>query len=436
MEKKSNHEGFEQGEGGNRMSAFIELLCLLLYMDHFFTDKESISNRDISLYEKYVPIFLAFFASVVGSENGMGMKRFKFHCSLHIPLDLRRIGPHKSVNSSTGESNHKDHKNAARHTSMNHLGGFERLTQKRMLEGNCIDRTYRQIQGKPMIGNKTTQSENRIETYFVTKDGMFYKKHPTSSAYWCNRDVMMDVCNFLQQELLRFVPSGTIRLYNVFKKEEDDGTQTVYRANHEYRFSVSNKKEEWLDWVDVCWPSTNSDGGEFEEIIPARIITFFKIDDWEEGAKVQQNEHVCIEGKGIFALVHSVVESLYKQGSTCHPLKVGGGHTNYLAHQAQDLIYWTQLETKVENNKEELCGTYTKDGLRNVNVPILKIVRPEEQFYSPRIAVPYQLYDEEDGEPVDNPIDWLVLQPTTAWEDQFLEEMSHQVKSSRGKSRK
>jgi hypothetical protein len=434
--KSGNVAGSEAGEGGNRMSAFIELLCLLLYMDHFLSNKESISKKEISLYNKYVPIFLAFFATVVGSENGMGMKRFKFHCSLHIPLDLWQIGPHQSVNSNTGESNHKDHKNAARHTSMNHLGGFERLTQKRMFEGNCIDRSYRNIQGKPMIGNRKPTSENRMETYFVSKDGIFYKKNPTSTACWCNRDVMMDVCKFLQQEVLHFVPSGMIILYNVFKMQEDDNTQTIYHADHEYRSPVSNKKEEWLDGVDVSWPSMDSDGGKSEEIIPARIITFFEIDDWQEGAKVEQNEHVCIEGKGMFALVHSVVESIYEQGSMSHPLKVGGGHTNYLAHQAQDLIYWTRLATKVDTNKEESSGTNRKDGLRNVNIPILKIVRPEEQFYSPRIAVPYQLYEEEDGEPVRNPIEWLLVQPTNAWEDQFLAEMTKQVKSSKGVSRK
>ena len=124
VEKCSIQKGNDQPQSHKCSQGFIELFSVLLLFENFIDSRE-VCHEEIDLFGEYVPHFLEWYKCVVNKTNQMGMRKFKFHCSLHSASDLLRIGPLYSCDSSTGESNHKLHKIAARHTSMNGIHGLE-----------------------------------------------------------------------------------------------------------------------------------------------------------------------------------------------------------------------------------------------------------------------------------------------------------------------
>ena len=124
VEKSSIQKGNDQPQSHKCSQGFIELFSVLLLFENFIDSRE-VCHEEIDLFGEYVPHFLEWYKCVVNKTNQMGMRKFKFHCSLHSASDLLRIGPLYSCDSSTGESNHKLHKIAARHTSMNGIHGLE-----------------------------------------------------------------------------------------------------------------------------------------------------------------------------------------------------------------------------------------------------------------------------------------------------------------------
>lgn len=163
----------------------------------------------------------------------------------------------------------------------------------------------------------------------------------------------------------------------------------------------------------VEWPKKQE-----SDVIPARLIIFLRIKNWVKDRVLHQDgDFFPISGDGDYAIIESLIESIYTTPTNGHSLsngRVPEGTANYLAHQGCQLIYWSCLET--HPNKKDKKGDTR-----------LRIV-PTNSIESSCIAVPYDL------KPSSDKIEWLLVPPITRWPEIFTEEMRVTIQASKGKT--
>ena len=409
--KRVKKDSTEEQQGNKRSSAIIEMISQLLLMENFLKAK-SITVAVLALYERYVPCFLGYYKTVVARQTGLGLKIIKFHLPLHSADDMARFGPAMSWDSSTGESNHKDIKEPARHTQRN-TREFEKQTAVRHQEDLAIDRAHRQLHpplsqigAKGVLVTGTTRPHVlRGANYYVDDQCVMFnsqassgRKEPTV-AVWPDSRLQSRVLDLIVEHILPCVPkTGRVKLSTELKVA--DGT--IYRANPSY----GKMKQPWHDWADINWVCATTESGW--ESIPGRLVIYIDIEEWEEGASPRHDGLLEVTGIGQYVLVESLIENLYVTPTKVEeylPHAYPEGLKNYLAHPVCSLVYWSQFEMEV------LDG----DNVYNELVPKLYVISVDH-MQSPRIVVPFDVTDS-------HPVEWLIIEPAEKWDQLMVQEM-------------
>ena len=410
LDGKTKLKKNEEEQGNKRSSANIEIISQLLLMEHFLKTR-SISAAVLSLYERYVPYFLGYYKTVVARATGLGLKLIKFHLPVHSANDMSRFGPAMSWDSSTGESNHKEIKEPARHTQRN-TRAFEQQTAVRHHEDLAIDRAHRHLH-PPMsqIGASTevagTAKSNvfRGAKYYVDEKKVMFnsqakwsRKKPTV-AVWTDSQLQNRVLDLIVNHILPCVPSGKVTLWTELKA---DGT--LYRANPSY----GKLQQPWHDWADFSWDLMDGTPGCESESIPGRLVVYIDIDGWKEGSSIEHDGLIEISGVGKYVFVESLIENLYEHPTNAEkyvPEACPEGLPNYLAHPVCSLVYWSHFE--MEALDESVVDKVLVPKLRVLNV---------DSMEAPRIVVPFNVFDT-------HPVQWLIIEPGEKWGQLMVDEM-------------
>lgn len=414
------------GDLPKRSDGYIELLTNLLLVEHFLK-RRFYTVRMIKIYKAFMPLFLNSYKQVVDRVVGMGMNFIKFHLPLHSASDIVRFGPPMSSDGSNGESGHIPMKHAAKKTRQN-TATFDDEVAGQHSQGLMIDRAIRQITPPPsFLPQSTTCNRNqdggqqetiRGLSYYVTKDGMFVQQRVTAKnkapvpAIWPDDSLRERVQSLITLSVLPFAASGIVKLYTELKWTPQG---TIFRANPSY----GKDKSQWHDWADIDWyPSGNSN---VQDIVPARLVIYFHLPDYVDRQDMPDQpdrafEYHPLVGPGWFAIVQSLLESLYAQPTTrCIANRTTvEEQQSYLAHGYCSIVYWSAFERDFE-----CLGD---------SVPTLRVV-PTSAISDTCVAVPYSLFDAQ----FDN--QWLIIAPYKKWNEAFAEEMSSTNKRHRNANR-
>jgi hypothetical protein len=396
----------------NRHAAYIELGYALLLFESFLKETE-VPKSILSHFERYVPKFLDFFKEVVSRDTGMGMSLTKFHLPLHIASDIRRNGPATSWDSSFCESHHKNLKKGAR-SSQFHFKVLEKETSNRLNETYVVERAYEEQQKRHGSSSALTVTCVQRGTmhlsamkYRVNEDGIFSidRSKRLRAAHWVDDKLMNRVCSFVQDMLLQHVPSRFIDLYTLMtEKSEDGSSSTIYHTNPEWHRDCEEPTEHWHDWANIEW----SKGTNLRrtKILPARLVIFMKIPDWDVGLVLwlEGKQNVpgtsCVRSAGDYVIVESAIQDIYVKPKYDPTM----GDT-FLAHPSQNLIYHTYLEADDHDHND------------GDEVPFLKVARID-MVHSPRIAVPWDI---SHALPI---MEWMIIESRIAWSSLFKQEMT------------
>ena len=397
---------------------YIELLTNLLLVEYFLKVR-SITRGEIRMYEKYMPLFLNSYKQVVNRVAGMGMNFVKFHLPLHSAEDIERFGPSMSFDGSNGESGHIPMKQAGRNTQKN-TRTFEAQTARQHTQNLMIDRACRQLKPPPSllpveaIVKRGVMQPGMFRgfSYYVTKDGMFVQQIYTKKtkdpvmAIWPDDALRKRVETLIVTQVVPFVPSGSVKLFTELKWTK---AGTIFRANPSY--GKDNKP--WHDWAEIDWsqPGTIAEDDDF---IPSRLVIYFQISEFDYSqlfGNVEPFQYFPLQGRGNYAVVECLAESIYKAPTTKYSKYAGDGEpemSNYLAHPVCTIIYWSMMETL--------------EGTRG-GVPLLRIV-PTLAICDTCVAVPFDITDEHSGE-------WLIIAPLKDWNESFLDEMTSRIEKEK-----
>lgn len=397
-------------------NGYIELLTNLLLVENFLKARE-VSRGQIDMYNDYIRLFLRSYKQVVNRETGMGMKIIKFHLPLHGADDMERFGPSMSFDGSNGESGHIPMKQAARSTQQNSLT-FDAQTARQHSQNLMIDRAHRFLHPPPsLLPDESLQSRGVAQpctfrgfSYYVSKEGMFVhqaytkKRKEPVPALWPDEALQKRVVTLITNCVLPFVATGSVMLFTELKWTR---VGTIFRANPSY----GKYNNPWHDWANIDW-SPDGTASVAADIVPARLVIYFQIPvrDFRTSGITEPLEYFPLKGAGYFAIVESLVESLYQSPTTKHVSYTGADKelSNYLAHPVCGIIYWSMTET--------LSGTIG-------GVPKLRVV-PIRAFSKTCVAIPYNIENVDSGE-------WLIIAPFEDWSESFLDEMKLRLKNEK-----
>ena len=191
--------------------------------------------------------------------------------------------------------------------------------------------------------------------------------------------------------------------------ESSKGRQSsIYHANPNY------KDGSWHDWANIEWPEwppVDVDAVKRPSPLPARLLVFFRIDALSPEYKDILSPVVLDDGKGSspvflcegtwYVALQSVVENIY----AVPPLQ--SKYKTYLAHEAQSMVYWADLET--EKLQQQEMATIVR-------------IAPVSSIHSTRIAVPFDITESF-------PIRWLLVESRGDWLDMLNDVMKQTIEN-------
>ncbi len=393
-------EFFDDYLGTEPTTAIAQVIEHLLLLENFLQEPK-FTVGDLKLLERFIPVMMKKYHSVVQREDGLGENILKFHLPLHFANDLDRVGPGLTFDSKVGESNHKPYKSSARRTQKV-SSKLELQTAVNFHESLAISRSVRELHSKKRkdLTDESVDPKASLvgKKYFVTASGMFSVSQKTIPvpAQWCDTVLMDEVTEFIQGKVLVHLPEQK-RVYLFTSATRSHGSsRQLYRSDPNYE---TGYRAGWHDWANVYW------GGE-DGVIPFRIFIFMEITDASFGGSLNQ---LNIDGPGIYAIGQSARQSIY---SSPRPENQSQDET-FHAHVGSRLVYWVPLETQETSDR-----------------PKLSVVDVAGSFDSTVIAIPYVLQPDESLEDEPNEVEWLVLEPRTRWLQVFRVMMEEALKSN------
>ena len=372
----------------HRSSTFVMAFSHLLMLEEFMR-RDSIVKKHVKMLNEHIPIFLSIFKQAIQRTAGKGMDFVKFHHPIHIPADTLRFGPPTVTDSSHGEKHHMEHKDLARRTQLN-SSTFEKQLSLQEQAARLVDRAHRELRGPPKDPPLASDTVSYCgNNYFVSKKGLFHqrqvhRKKPAKVARWCNRQLDSNFNRFFREEMFPLTDDENIPL---FTQATVDGC--LCRADPGTRMEHGRGRH---DWVNINWGS---------EIVPARIIVYFRVKTVRTGAPLS-NGTESFQEPGLCAVVCSLHEGLCDEPTNSND-------KNYKAHQCTNLIYYSKLET------EDVMLPNSK---ATVELPMLHVVPvTPATFDSPVIAVPCDVDDRE------NEFAWLFVEPRQNYVQTFEDTM-------------
>ena len=129
--------------GEQHFGAYIVLLeSLMLFEEWLKQDDFHLSQ--LRQFQKFLPLFLEFFHNTLNRTKGRGRNIIKPHIVLHLPDDIRRIGPPNCYDSALGESRHKTDAKAPAQRTQRRVDGFEKQLAQRYTENIVIERAMQE----------------------------------------------------------------------------------------------------------------------------------------------------------------------------------------------------------------------------------------------------------------------------------------------------
>ena len=382
---------FDKTMGKERVGLFVHVFTQMLLLENFLRMDQYPKKDEVAL-GKYMPVFLASYKKAVNRKVGRGLNIIKFHLPLHWggknEGDLHRFGPATSMDSSAGESMHKNFKDAARRTQKN-TAKFDQQIARNYNNYQVIRRAARDVNTTPSQKPHDTVPFSRGLHFTVTDGGLYvYKKNipknkaPVLCTSWHNQTLCSEVVNLIQTTILPKVDAVSIHLKTLAKVEG-----YIYRADPAMTPAPRH------DWAYVDFGT---------EVVPARIITIFDVDKPEGRGPIDCGNDSWIHNSGPHAIVQRLEQGIYS-------IPEGRDDDNYLCHQESSIVYWSPFLSAPSSRSEK---------------PLLFVVDLTKDFHSPAVVVPYDLDD-------DTEMEWMVVAASVEWHGIFQDDMDHFTKQAK-----
>lgn len=402
----------DQRMGQLRLASFIQLFeQLLLYED--LLKAHAISRRHVYLLKRYTPILLNHFSRTVNRTEGVGCNFIKFHLPLHIGDDILRNGVCQNSSSACGESGHKAKCKQPAKQTQRVLEQFELQTAIRSVDNIVIDRAHDELLQlpsldvtEPFIEEQDFDSATRFagRNYVCNVSGMFDSKTNDKSNFckgrtsqWSDENLQRHVYDLVSSFILPNVDGQSVDLLTQFTRNN-----VIYRAHPAYKGG-----DAWQDWAYINWSPAG--------LIPGHLLIFLDLRGVQKSFHIKES---TIDRPGIYAVVHSVFESLDKKPHFVDATRNG----SYLAHSSSLLVYYAQKELYdcSQTATSTSRGKRSKDESFHLVLPKLYVV-PCECIHSPCVAVP-------DIGPKAKPHGFLFLRSRKEWPKCFFRLMKDTLK--------
>ena len=365
-----------------RASLFILVLSHSLMLESYL--RLDTSPKKIALdFKDYIPIFQAIFKQAIQRIEGEGVNIIKFHLLMHLSADILRHGPATCVDSSFGESHHKDEKALGLITQRNAVN-YEKQVALQKEATTLLKRAQREISSQ--LPDQVAASADSVISggikYYVTEDGIVVK--PKRESRFNRARYLAPFVNPLLQDMTTKI---LVDVVLPIVEEERIEMPTfckvggvLFRADP---CAITKYDRGRHDWVDIRWD--DDDGG----CVPGRIICFLKIKSLNDvpGHEVIR-EHV--HSPGLYAVIASLEQGLYDKP---HDEQ----YDNFRVHQSTSLLYWGQVCMVRDNHGQD----------KHPDLYIVKVT--SDTFGSPIIAIPYDIDDTRLEQ------DWLFIEPRHQW---------------------
>ncbi len=318
---KPTEEGyFEDAFGIQRHANIIKSLYLLLAFEAHMKMRK-VSAKSLKYIKPFIPIFMDQVLRTFNREEGAKNNTVKNHLPLHYVEDLERFGCAQNFNSGTGEMILKPIvKETGRRTNM-HSATFERQTGRRYIENLAILRARMEYD----LSTNTRSSETTLQLQFfqmrISKTEMHNKTGNILDDCPNWKDSYIDgtaLVTTIRERILSELP-GTCEV-KVYGRAVLGGQ--VYNANPSAN-AEEQSKQEW-GYVDM-----GEDG-----IVPCQLLCVIEIP-----VKPSKNillNNSCIDGPGVYFIVHMALSSLTEDGPSHY---YDNQNEGTLAHVDQKLLH-------------------------------------------------------------------------------------------------
>ena len=288
----SSDEGksFDVSLGGNRCSAFVHGLELMVMMEQFVRS-EKISKQENDIFGEGVEFIMETFKKIIDRRHGNGCKFIKFHLPSHFSMFIEQFGSMENVNSCVGEMLHKTEIKKSAQTTQRRKQNFERQSFSRYFEHVLCQRSKKLKLGAPDVNMEEVKVESKM--FYDIDKNEFYKVNSNTKkeeiSNWEDTYLKTKIALIFNKMVEDKCISNSILPFYTYLKV---GNMKI-RADPNFQ-----NKGPIYNWVNV--KMKNKDGIEHETCAKCLII----VDLRKHFKKTFQCGETCVDSEGYYVLAY------------------------------------------------------------------------------------------------------------------------------------
>ena len=370
----SSDEGksFDVSLGGNRCSAFVHGLELMVMMEQFVWS-EKISKQENDIFGEGVEFIMETFKKIIDRRHGNGCKFIKFHLPSHFSMFIEQFGSMENVNSCVGEMLHKTEIKKSAQTTQRRKQNFERQSFSRYFEHVLCQQSKKLKLGAPDVNMEEVKVESKM--FYDIDKNEFYKVNSTTKkeeiSNWEDTYLKTKIALIFNKMVEDKCISNSILPFYTYLKV---GNMKI-RADPNFQ-----NKGPIYNWVNV--KMKNKDGIEHETCAKCLII----VDLRKHFKKTFQWGETCVDSEGYYVLAY-FMEVPPESNQGCFICDFG------------------ELACERKNTKQFRIGFFK----------FTQLIRP-------CIAVPYKTRDS-----VCDAKEWNILKPRNTWKKILIDHLKKNI---------
>ena len=286
-------EDFEISMGSFLFANYIHLFEIILMLEQFLPSS-SFTRDEILLLKNHEEAIFNLYKDTVNQKIGMGDNLLKIHLLCHMADDIYNIGPPICFDTASGENRHKYSVKIPASKTQHQNETFYEQIGKRVTENLVIERAYQDIeipleQLKQFTLQGLSPNYLRNQIYHATKSSIEKKNQKNKYEFvpWKNQDMYKRFMDMFSNHIFPYTNQKEILIYTEYVVGTNDTQSSLfYRANLEY------KSGSWNDWVYIQ--------KENNCLVPAKILMFFEIKQWNGNLIDGYNHDITGPGKYAF----------------------------------------------------------------------------------------------------------------------------------------
>ncbi|HEY9296112.1 MAG TPA: hypothetical protein VIQ31_07010, partial [Phormidium sp.] len=402
-----NHcSDLEKKMGIQQIASYVHLFELIVLLECWLT-REQFTEEELTLADKFLPLFTNTFVSTINRTEGHGTKLIKIHLLHHFVASIRLFGRSNNFHGGTGESHLKPIKDHARRTKyQNHDYEFRTMVkhwEAGVIHSGCLE--VLSINPSSLITKHIAALSNKNEhiegisnrygsrVYFTVTDGILVIDMTSIERKWKSSLQLQSFIHIIQQ----------LKTCTGFIHTEFNANGVKYHGNF---------YNQWEDWCFYQQP-TNL------ESCLCQLLLFVTITSKSDNSqKLLLSSSAYIQEEGTYAFVHYTSENVFlsKPKGVLYKVK----YNTFLAHEDCSLIrHWAKhTKYQVSHSVEDLFDQEVSPTIGMINV---------QDIVCPVIGIP------DHNNPIPN--SYLFAPRRALWPQFFVERMHQLVNGTKNKNK-